>query len=108
MVSDDDGGIEKNSDYFGRRDQETRSMNLNEIDGRSDNYLAEIRRISAIKPANDESRSHMFGDQAHDEEFSNSRSRSPIDFASKDPFKGINTGMNQRDDTSNPYFKNKK
>jgi hypothetical protein len=82
-------------------------MNFNEIDGRSDNYLAEIRRISAIKPADDGNANQIFGNQAADEDFSQSRSRSPLNFTGKDPFKGINDAMNQRGDTSNPYFKNK-
>jgi hypothetical protein len=80
-ISDDDGAnIEKDSDYFGRRDNETRSLNMTDVDGRSDNYLAEIRRISHLKPNN-----------KNNDNFN--RSRSPLDMASKDPFQGINNNM---------------
>lgn len=78
MVSDDDvGNVEKDSDYFARRDNENRSMNMTDIDGRSDNYLAEIRRVSALKP-NDY---QMFPDVKEDENYNRSRSRSPIEMA---------------------------
>lgn len=51
MASDEEMGVvEKNSDYFARKDG-NQSMNITDLDGRSDNYLAEIRRISAIKPS---------------------------------------------------------
>ena len=63
-------------------------MNITDLDGRSDNYLAEIRRISAINPSKeaDEDKIQFYGGRnptQADENFdmSRSRSRSPIELS---------------------------
>lgn len=80
-------------------------MNIADIDGKSDNYLAEIRRISAI---NHEGRNPTHGDENF--ERSRSRSRSPMDFnGQQDPFRGNYArrrgSKNMEDSISQPIAK---